>query len=593
MKSILTRIRVALAQSSVRELFILSILCIVALVTSIYLIVRTSSNSLVSVPAYGGVFREGVIGSPRLINPVLATSQSDEDLTKLVYSGLLREDGAGGYVLDMAESYTISEDGLTYTIKLKPNLVFHDGTPVTAEDVLFTISLIQNQALKSPKRVAWEGVEVAQGEDSRTIVFTLKTTFPAFLHNLCLGILPKSAWKDLSIADIALTDLNLYPIGSGPYKLTKVEKSSGIPKKFTLSAHNNFALGRNYIDRFEITIFPNQAELLSALKKGDIDAVAGISAATAKTITSEEYKQTEIIHSTLPRIYALFINQSKSEALLSADVRRALDMAIDKNQIVTEALSGYATVVDGPVPTLLSEASTGVPSMPEAAMLMSAPIAPSAAELLDKAGYIINPETGFREKKDKKGNITKLSFTITTTGSIEEFKTVAYLIKDAWEKVGVQVDIKIFELGDLNQTVIKNRDYEILLYGTIVETDSDLYAFWHSSQRKDPGLNLSLYANTKVDAALTDIRTAIDPEKREKAFATLTSEIQKDVPAIFLYSPYFIYAKNIDTHIDSIGMVRNPEDRFNLTTGWFIEQDRIWNFINSIEILKKIQQFIH
>jgi peptide/nickel transport system substrate-binding protein len=584
MKSILTRIRVALAQSSVRELFILSILCIVALITSIYLIVRTSSDSLVSVPAYGGVFREGVIGSPRLINPVLATSQSDEDLTKLVYSGLLREDGAGGYVLDMAESYTISEDGLTYTVKLKPDLVFHDGTPVTAEDVLFTISLIQNQALKSPKRVAWEGVEAAQGEDARTIVFTLKTTFPAFLHNLCIGILPKNAWKDLSIADIALTDLNLYPIGSGPYKLTKVEKSSGIPKKFTLSAHNNFALGRNYIDRFEITVFPNQTELLSALKKGDIDAVAGISAATAKTITGEEYKQTEIIHSTLPRIYALFINQSKSEALLSADVRHALDMAIDKNQIVTEALSGYATVVNGPVPTLLSETSTGVPSAPEAAMLMSAPEAPSAAELLDKAGYTINPETGFREKKDKKGTITKLSFTITTTGSIEEFKTVAYLIKDAWEKVGVQVDIKIFELGDLNQTVIKNRDYEILLYGTIVETDSDLYAFWHSSQRKDPGLNLSLYANTKVDAALTDIRTAIDPEKREKAFATLTSEIQKDIPAIFLYSPYFI---------DSIGMVRNPEDRFNLTTSWFIEQDRIWNFINGIETLKKIQQFIH
>lgn len=593
MKSILTRIRVALAQSSQRELFIISILCIIALASLSYLIVRTSSDSLISVPAYGGTFREGVIGSPRLINPVLASSQSDEDLTKLIYSGLLREDGAGGYILDIAESYNISEDGLTYTVKLKPNVAFHDGTEITAEDVIFTISLIQNQTLKSPKRIAWEGVTVSQGEDTHTVVFTLKTTFPAFLHNLCIGILPKHIWGGLSVTDIALTDLNLNPIGSGPYEITKVEKSSGIPKKFILSAYDDFALGRNYIDRFEVSVFPNQTELLAALKKGDIDAVAGISASTARDITPVEYKKTEIIHSTLPRIYALFINQSKSDALLSADVRRALDMAIDKNKIVSDALQGFATVVQGPVPSLLSESSTGIPEAPEAAVLMSAISTSTPGELLNKAGYELNPQTGYREKKDSKGNISKLSFTITTTGSIEEFKTVAYLIKDAWEQVGVQVEIKIFELGDLNQTVIKNRDYEILLYGTIVETDSDLYAFWHSSQRKDPGLNLSMYANTKVDTALTDIRTVIDPEKRKVAFDTLTSEIQKDVPAIFLYSPYFIYAKNVDTHIGGLGMVRNPEDRFNLTTSWFIEQDRIWNFINSIEILKKIQQFIH
>lgn len=590
MKQLLTRIRVVLAQASQKELLALSILAIIACSTFAFLVIRISEKSLVHVPAYGGTYREGVIGSPRFINPLLATSQSDQDLTKLIYSGLLREDGAGGYTNDLAEDYSISEDGLTYTVNLRDNIYFHDGKPVTADDVLFTVLLAQNQALKSPKKVAWEGVQVSKQGD-KTVVFQLKSPFPAFLNNLTLGILPKHLWKDLGVNDIALTDLNLDPVGSGPYYIKSVEKAAGIPKKFILKANNSFVLARAYIDTLEIHVYGNQSDIIADLESKQIDGVAGLSPDTAKKIADKSDVYT-IKTATLPRIYAIFFNQAKSPSLVDVNVRKALSLALDKQKIIDAGLEGFAVNTNTPVPALLEETSVSTNKAIKSENIVDN-TQTTAEELLDKAGYIKNETTGIREKKDKKGNVTTLSLTITTIGSIEEFKKVAFEIKNEWEKIGVQTDVKLFETGDINQTVIKNRDYDTLLYGTIVETDSDLYAFWHSSQMKDRGLNLSMYANQKVDTALTNIRTSLDASVREKAFSTLETEIGKDVPAIFLYSPYFIYITNKDTHVADFGMIRNPEDRWTNVYAWYIREDAIWNFVHSLTLLKKVQDFLH
>ena len=191
----------------------------VAIVSSVCLVYLLNNSLLVAVPAYGGTVSEGVIGSPRFINPILAVSDSDRDLTSLVYSGLLRATSDGDYVPDLAQSYTISPDGLTYTFKLRPNATFHNGMKVTADDVVFTINKANDPALQSPERANWDGVTVA-AIDAETVQFTLKAPYAPFVENLTTGILPKQLWQNVSDDEFSFSDLNTNPVGSGPFEVS-------------------------------------------------------------------------------------------------------------------------------------------------------------------------------------------------------------------------------------------------------------------------------------------------------------------------------------------------------------------------------------
>lgn len=323
-------------------------LCFLFTISAAGLLFSVNSLFLIDVPKRGGQFTEGVIGSPRFINPVLAVSQTDHDIAALVYSGLLRVSSDGSLIPDLAESFEVSENGSEYVFLLKEGLVWHDGKPLTAEDVKFTIEKIQDPGTRSLKRGNWEGV-VAEAKDERTIVFTLPAPYAPFLENATVGILPKHLFGSLSPEDFSASSLNTHPIGSGPYRLDTVKQDvTGIPEYYDFVSFHAFSLGEPYIEQVRIQFYANEEELSAAFQNGKIDAASAIS--PAKAVMLEESSNAFLHKAPLPRVFGIFFNHNEQEIFTDKAVRRALDKSLNKHTIVHDILLGFGTVLNGPFP---------------------------------------------------------------------------------------------------------------------------------------------------------------------------------------------------------------------------------------------------
>jgi len=525
-----------------------------------------NKNFFAEVPKSGGEIIEGLIGSPRFINPLLAISNTDRDLTALVYSGLLKATPDGKVVPDLAENYEISEDGLIYTVTLKEDASFHDGVAVTTEDIAYTVRMSLDNIVKSPKRPNWEGVGV-KIIDQKQIQFILKTPYSPFTENLTLGILPKHIWEKVEPEQFAFSQLNIEPIGSGPYRIISTKmNSSGIMEKYELKPFTKYALGEPYISKIIIRFYPNEETLINAYKKGYVEDINTISPEQALEL---EKNGSRIENVPLPRIFGIFFNQNQNAVFTNSEVRKALNKAVDRERIVREVLSGFGTPIYGPVPTTSQYFNKDIEGEfnPQ-----------KAIELLESNGWEINEETKIREKTIKKVN-TVLEFELATSDA-PELKAAANIVKENWESVGAKVTVKIFEIGDLNQNIIRPREYDALLFGEIIGRDMDLFAFWHSSQRNDPGLNIASYANANSDKLLEQVRSSRDEEDRIEKFFKFQENIESDMPAIFIYSPDFIYITSNKIKGINLGQITLPSERFFGVHSWFIETENIWKIFS-------------
>ncbi len=552
---------------SISEKLFFYFLCI--LFVSSGLVILSKANDLVSVqvPTNGGYLKEGIIGSPRFVNPVLAISDVDHDLTSLVYSGLIKISKDNTLVPDLAQSYNISSDGLVYTFTLRDNIYFHDGEKVTTDDVEFTINKIQDSTIKSPKRPEFYDVKVDK-VDEKVIKFILKKPYSPFLENLTTGILPKHLWDNLSSDQFPLSQYNVEPIGSGPYKVTKMENQQKnmliIPTYYELNAFDKYVSGKPFIEQLIINFYKDEKTLIDAYNNKEIESINSIS--PDKIVSLNIQKNSEIKTSPLPRVFAVFFNQNQSEALSYKEVRQALNMSVDRNEIVKDVLSGYGKPLYGPIPDGLisNEPENGNGSDIEGAI-----------NVLTKAGWVQSSSTGIMSKKISKTKTIQLTITISTLNS-DDLVKAAELVKSNWEKIGAQVEINQFDFGDLQQNIIRPRKFEALLYGEVIGRDMDFFAFWHSSQKDDPGLNISMYTNAKVDKLLEDARTTSDASIRASKYKTFSEEIQKDIPAVFLYSPEFIYIVPEKIQGFSMGTITLPFERFLDINNWYIETNNLW-----------------
>jgi peptide/nickel transport system substrate-binding protein len=525
---------------------------------------QVNNAFLVEVPARGGTTTEGVVGNPRFINPVLATSEADKTLTSLIYSGLVRVSKSGTIENDLADSIKTSDDGLTYTVHIRPSAAFSDGTPVTADDVVFTIQKILDAGIKSPYILDWSGV-LTQKIDDQTVVFVLKKQYAPFIDNLSLGILPKHIWKNVTTDEFAFSQFNTLPLGSGPFTVGNVTRNAGgIPDFYDLVPNTTNVIGVPYIGHYIFRFYPTERDLVAAYDNGDIDSLSGISSSEAKTLKTTD----KVLSAPLPRIFGVFFNQSENKALLQKEVRQALDISAPKTQIVRTVLNGYGTPIDSPLPTSL------FPSPISSTTISDEDRLAEASALLLKNGWTVNPQSGVLEKKSKKDTII-LSFTIST-GNAPELASVAEQLRDTWTKLGAKVDVKAYETGDLNQNVIRPRKFDTLLFGEVIDADADLYPFWHSSQRNDPGLNIALYANSRADKLLEDARKQIDQSKRDADYRAFNTEIKNDVPAVFLYAPNYIYVVPKSLAAVTINNLNESRDRFKTVRDWYIDTDYVW-----------------
>lgn len=545
----------------------------ITLLTSTLLILESVNKSLmVSVPLRGGSITEGIIGAPRFVNPVLANSPADLDLTSLIYSGLMRKNADGILIPDLAKNYEMSKDGLTYTFTLKDKIYFQDGKPVTADDVVFTINEVKDSIIQSPHQVDWNGVTVQKIND-KTIQFTLKQPFASFLENATLGIMPSYLWNN---SPIELNNANTNPIGSGPYLIKNIIKeSSGVIDSYELAPFKKFALGEPYLENLNLDFYSNEDDLMNALQDGTVDQISSITPINADILKERNY---QIESSVLPRIFGLFFNQNVNDLFTDKIIKNAIDQTIDKNKIVREVLLGYGMTIDSPIPPNLLSGQTaiGENNIPREEILQNTQAS------LAKDGWVKGPD-GFLQKtvtgKNKKKTTKTLEFSISTSDAPELVKT-AELIKQDLELIGMKVDLKTFAVGNLNQDVIRPRNYDALLFGEIINRESDLYAFWHSSQRKDPGLNVASYTNAKVDKLLENGSATLDEQGRTKEYLQFEDEIKKDVPAVFLYSPNFIYVVSPNLKGLSLNHLNTPKDRFANVYLWYTKTENVWKIFS-------------
>ena len=315
--------------------------------------------------------------------------------------------------------------------------------------------------------------------------------------------------------------------------------------------------------------FANEKALISALSDGVVESASNITPTGAASIKDI----TPILYAPLTRVFGIFFNQNENEVLAHKEVRKALGLSIDKDYIVTNILQGYASRTDSPLPlrdnTTVSSQGTST----------------AASDLLTKAKWKKNPTTKVFELKGKTSSTT-LSLSLSTA-NIPELVAAANKIESDWSALGAKVDVQVFEPTDLNQGVIRPRKYEALLFGLVTGRNSDLYPFWHSSQRNDPGLNIALYTNTKADKALERMRTATSTNYIATQYALFKKELDTDTPAIFLWSPDFIYAIPKKLRGVSLGEITTSSDRFSGVEKWYVETDTVWKIFvkNQAEII--------
>ncbi len=548
-----------------RLLFHAALVCVFA--SLFYVVIETNTKYLTTVPGSGGTLVEGILGTPRFVNPVLAITRADHDMVALVYSGLMKLDTEGNLVPDLAESITLSEDKRTYTIKLRNDVQFHNGEKLTARDVAYTIALIQNPDLKSPLRGNWEGVLVEElGEYELNIV--LEDAYAPFIENLTVGILPRALWDELPTEQLPFSQHNTEPVGTGPYYVSDaLRNKSGLINAYKLSAYHT----RNTqpkIDTLVFNFYQTEKELIEALNDNDIASTPSLSIDAFSEINSDAYT---ILEQPLPRTFSIFFNQNRSVALRDKAVRTALNTAIDKNELVHTVLHGHGIPITSPVPpgfvTIQSKDTEESLSADNATRVQQ------AQQLLTAGGWEQN-ESGFWEKEIDEEMVT-LSVSISTANT-PLFDETAAFIAQAWEEVGVQVATEQYEQTDLVQAIIRPRSFEALLFGNDIGRTVDLYPFWHSSQKDDPGLNIARYTNIDTDALLVKARETEDAAERSEAITAFADIIAEEVPAVFLFVPTFSYVLDTAVSTPNFGKLSTPSERFANITQWHMTADALW-----------------
>lgn len=551
---------------SKKEKFAIVFLVLALLGFFVWKSVKSYLEATKIVPITGGAYIEGMIGMPQFINPALLVqgNSTDDTIAKLIYSSLFRYNAAGNMANDLVESYKVSDDGKTYEIGLKKNAMWHDGTPLTADDVVYTASLIKDPNYQSFLRGSLEGMEFEKIDDYNLTVKT-KTVFGQALNALTFGILPKHIWEKVNPENFSLALYNLKPIGSGFYVFEGFTKDeNGKILDYQLKANDNYYGQKPFIENIVFKFYPAMNEAIAAYNKEEITAIGGFSAAEEGAINQSLGNLYEI---NIPQYFAVFFNQNKSKPLSDKIVRTALSHAVDKKRLVGEVFKNKAIAVEGPYLPYLSgyNSNTKIYDFAEE----------HAKNILDAQGWKDSNNDGIREKDGVVLELTLL------TGDNPELSLAANLISGMWQKVGVKANVKIVPLKELMNNYIRLRDYDALLFGEILSLDPNPFVFWHSSQRKDPGLNLAVYSNKDVDKTLEEAELLVDGEARAekyKQFQVLVmgdATVTGDIPAVFLYSPFYLYAVNKQIKDITIKTLSLPSERLNDSNIWYMKTDRV------------------
>ncbi len=518
----------------------------------------TASNVLYGstepVPVSGGEYIEGVIGQPVFINPVLANSEADRDLTELVFSNLS----------DLAESYKKNENAQVWNVRLKENIFWDDNIPITSDDVIFTLKSIQNSDSNSPLLSLWQGI-VAERVSEMEVKLTLPETYVFFESTLKdIKIIPKHIFDSIPAANFRLSDYNLEPVGSGPFKFVSFEKSrSGFISEYRFVRNELYSGQKPYLEKMVFKFYKNEEEVIKDFNLGIIDGFGGINPKKLDEINIGH----RLFEIRFPKYYAIFFNSYNQDILEDKNVRLALTYATDRKNLIEKVFNDKALAVEGPLVLGMKGYAAEQEDEREIFSLEK------ANQVLESDGWKLNDE-GIREKNINK-EPRRLEFNLVVP-EIPFLVETADLIREDWSKAGIKLNNVVLPAQEVNNGPIKTRNYEMLLFGNVFESiDSpDLSSFWHSSERFYPGLNLALYENGTADNLIQSIRKNLNDLKRQNDLSSLQSLIMQDRPAIFLFSPHYLYVVKNKLNGFNEKFISSASDRFENVENWYVKTAR-------------------
>lgn len=513
-------------------------------------------------PVQGGTYTEAVVGLPGRFNPLLDIyNPADRDVSRLIFSGLVRFDASGVPVLDLAESLGISADNAVYNFSIRPEAVWHDGQPVTSEDVSFTIDLLRNPDLPIPEdiRELWEQVEVVVINE-KTIQFRLPEPFAPFLDYLNLGILPRHLLADIPAGELVNAEFNLQPVGSGPFRFENLITQDGQIVGVVLKAYESHYAGRPFLDQVALRFYPDEASALTAYREGEVQGISRISGELVPQALAEE--QLNLYTSRMPQLTLILINLENPELPFFQDpaLRRALLSSLNRQWIVDRVLDGQAIVADGPIlpgSWAYYESIEHLDYEPEQAL-----------KVIREAGYVVATEGSSVREKDG----VAFSFELAYPDDAVHAEIVEAIRRD-WGRLGVEVKPKPVTYAELITDYLEQRTYQAALVdlNLLRSPDPDPYPFWHQAQATG-GQNYSGWNDRQASEFLERARTTTDYAERTKAYRNFQARFTHEMPALPLYYPVYNYGVDAAVLGVSVGPMFEPSDRFNTLPGWYLRE---------------------
>jgi peptide/nickel transport system substrate-binding protein len=483
-------------------------------------------------PAYGDAIIQGSIGDASTLLPGLASDTASQGVIDLVYNGLVKIDENIEIVGDLAESWDVSDDGLTWTFHLRKGVRWHDGHPFTSRDVLFTYQVMVDPKTPTAYAEQFKQVEKAETPDDYTFIVKYKQAFARALITWGMNILPAHL---LEGQDITTSELARKPVGTGPYRFKTWEHG----QKIVLEANPDYFDGRPYLQETITRIIPDTATMFLELQSGGLDMMDLTPTQYTRQTDNPEFAKNFNKFKYLSFAYTYLGFNSLDPKFKDKKVRQAIAYAINKDEIIEGVLLGLGKKANGPYKPGMwayNEQITPYPYDPEKARQLLAEAGWKPKESEEKSCFF---SACSEEKKDntlyKEGQ--PFEFTVITNQGNENRKQTALILQQRLKDVGITVKVQTIEWAAFLKEFLDKKKFEAVVMGWTIPIDPDLYNVWHSSKTREGELNFISFNNEEVDRLIDQGRFSFDQDVRKKAYDRIQEILKEEAPYVFLYYP--------------------------------------------------------
>ncbi len=533
------------------------------LITAAMLVYLASTYTTEFRPAPGGTYVESVGGYPQSLNPLLSFyNDADNDVVSLVFSGLTRFTTQGYVEPDLAEAWEVDTSGITYTFHLNPKARWHDDTYVTADDVAFTVGLLQDPDYPGPQDLAklWNAVRVEKVDDY-TVHFILQEPYAAFMDYTTVGLLPAHLLQGIHASELPTLAFNRAPVGTGPFRLVDVTTEEGLVTEVTLKRFSRYYGPTPYLENIVLNFYPTTRAAFEAYQEGMVEGVSRIPV----DILPEAWEEENLVFHSAPtaEMAMIYLNELMTDTLPfnNKQVRQALLYGLDRQALVDEVLMGQAILPETPLlPGNWAYSTEGVHTY------TYDPV--KAQALLSGAGW------GRATVSETVHNAAGVPFQFTLMAANDSRDlALAEAIAEQWSQLGISVTVSGVPALALTGA-LEARSYQAQLTHLVIPGDPDPYPLWHETQAF-AGQNYTGFRHRRISEVLEQARTTVNREQRLALYKEFQRLFMEEVPALPLYVPVYTYAVDIRVQGTQMPPLMHTGDRFRSIADWFVLQRRV------------------